>query len=115
MLDLTKRRMYKKRASNVRYHLSNGFDFPSASNTFNVIFMVTVLGEVENKQKYIQEFYRVLKPNGILSISEQAGDPDKMSLDEINRLVLNSGFEYDNIYGTKSNFTINFRKTYKSC
>ncbi len=110
MLDLTKKRMHRKKASNVDYHWSNGIDFPFENHTFNVIFMVTVLGEIENKQKYIKEFYRLLRPNGILSISEQAGDPDKMSVHEINLLLQNSGFEYDKVYGTKNNFTINFRK-----
>lgn len=110
MLDFTKKRMDKKKVPNVVYHLSNGFDFPFENNQFNVIFMVTVLGEIENKEKYISEFYRVLRSNGIVSISEQAGDPDKMSVEMIINLLHNAGFEFDKIYGTKSNFTMNFRK-----
>ena len=35
--------------------------------------MVTVIGEVDNK-----EIYRTLKEDGILSISELVGDPDKL-------------------------------------
>jgi ubiquinone/menaquinone biosynthesis C-methylase UbiE len=58
----------------------------------DVISMVTVLGEIENKKRYINEFNRVLRKNGILSISKQAGDPDKMEADEIKSLLLDSGF-----------------------
>jgi ubiquinone/menaquinone biosynthesis C-methylase UbiE len=77
---------------------------------FDVIFMVTVLGEIENKQQYIKEFNRVLRNNGILSISEQAGDPDKMDIAEIEELLHDSGFKFDKIFGTRKNFTINFKK-----
>jgi ubiquinone/menaquinone biosynthesis C-methylase UbiE len=72
--------------------------------------MVTVMGEVENKNEYLNEFYRILKPGGILSISELAGDPDKMILDEVKELAENADFEYYRIYGSERNFTINFKK-----
>lgn len=110
MLDFAKKRLDRRKIFNVEYHLSNGVDFPFESNKFNVIYMVTVLGEIENKQNYIDEFFRLLCDHGILSISEQAGDADKMSVDKIKDLLQNSGFKFDKLYGTKNNFTINFRK-----
>ncbi|ABR47639.1 Methyltransferase type 11 [Alkaliphilus metalliredigens QYMF] len=110
MLDLAKKRLTKKKVFNVEYHLCNGVDFPFETNKFDIIYMVTVLGEIENKQQYVKEFYRLLCPNGIISISEQGGDPDKMSIEEIKDLLHDCGFEFDKLYGRKSNFTINFRK-----
>ncbi len=108
MLDLVEKRLLKKKVFNTAYHLCNGLDFPFADKEFDCIFMVTVLGEVENKEEYIKEFWRMMRPRGILSISEQAGDPDKMSIDEIIALVNNFGFEFARLYGTRNNFTINF-------
>lgn len=110
MLDYAKKRLDRKKVTNVEFHLCNGVDFPFENNKFNVIFMVTVLGEIENKQKYIDEFFRSLCAGGIVSVSEQAGDSDKMSVDEIKDLFCNSGFRFDKFYGTQNNFTINFRK-----
>lgn len=110
MLDIAKKRLKKKQIKNVEYYVCNGVDFPFENGQFDVIFMVTVLGEIENKQQYVQEFFRMLTTDGILSISEQAGDADKMSVEEIKDLLLDSGFEFDQLYGTKHNFTINFRK-----
>ena len=46
----------------------------------------------------------------ILSISEQGGDPDKMSVEEIEELLKDFNFEFYKLYGTKNNFTINFKK-----
>jgi ubiquinone/menaquinone biosynthesis C-methylase UbiE len=110
MLDYAKKRLSRKKINNVEYHLCDGSYLPFSESMFAVIFMVTVLGEIENKQQYIKEFYRVLRKNGILSISEQAGDPDKMEPAEIKELLKDSGFIFDRIFGTNKNFTINFRK-----
>jgi ubiquinone/menaquinone biosynthesis C-methylase UbiE len=110
MLDYAKKRLTRKNIMNVEYHLCNGINLPFSDSMFDVIFMVTVLGEIENKEQYIREFVRILRNGGILSISEQAGDPDKLEPDEIKELLKDSGFKYERIFGTHKNFTINFRK-----
>jgi ubiquinone/menaquinone biosynthesis C-methylase UbiE len=110
MLDYARKRLLKKKITNVEYHLCNGTTLPFSDNMFDVLFMVTVLGEIENKQQYVMEFSRIIRKNGILSVSEQAGDPDKMEPAEIESLLKGSGFEFDKIFGNKRNFTINFRK-----
>jgi len=110
MLDYASKRIQKKGLSNVEYHLCSGERFEFQDDVFDRIFMVTVIGEVENKESYLREFHRMLKKDGILSISEQAGDPDKMTSDEIRHLAEQYGFGFDQFYGSESNYTINFRK-----
>ena len=75
--------------------------------------MVTVIGEVEKKDNYLKEIYKILKDDGVLSISELAGDPDKISLDEIQSLVSAYGFEETEILGNRLNYTVNFREQIK--
>ncbi len=77
---------------------------------FDRIFLVTVLGEVENREQYLHDFYRMLKPDELLSVSEQAGDPDKLTIEETKTLAEESRFIYNELYGNKRNYTINFRK-----
>lgn len=72
--------------------------------------MVTVIGEVQHQDAYMQEFFRMLKPQGILSISEQAGDPDKMEAEAIRRLAEKHGFSFLELFGNRKNYTINFTK-----
>ncbi|NQS76898.1 MAG: methyltransferase domain-containing protein [Peptococcaceae bacterium] len=110
MLKLARKRLSRRKITNIEYHLCNGLDFPFEDNKFDLIYMVTVLGEVENQEQYIKEFFRMLRPGGVLSISKHAGDPDKMSIEEIKKLVYGLEFKFDKLYGTKNNFTINFRK-----
>jgi ubiquinone/menaquinone biosynthesis C-methylase UbiE len=110
MLDYARKRIEKKDLSNVEYHLCNGERFDFQDDVFDRIFMVTVIGEVENKDVTMREFHRMLKKDGMLSISEQAGDPDKMTSDEIRHLAEQYGFSFDQFYGSEKNYTINFRK-----
>lgn len=110
MLELAEKRLTRKRISNVEYHLCNGVDFPFEGGSFDVIFMVTVLGEIGNKEQYLDECFRLLRPGSLLSISEQAGDADRMSTAEIKGLARNAGFEFEKLYGNERNYTINFRK-----
>jgi len=110
MLNFAKKRIDRKDLKNVNYCLCDGRKFNYPNNSFDRIFMVTVIGEVENKEAYLQEFYRILKPGGLLSISELAGDPDKMTPDELKLLVSQTDFNYYNIHGSKRNYTVNFQK-----
>jgi ubiquinone/menaquinone biosynthesis C-methylase UbiE len=110
MLDYARKRINKKGITNVDYYLCNGIEFEFPDNSFDRIFMVTVLGEIENKTAYISEFNRIIKSGGILSISELAGDPDKFSVEEVKELVQNLGFEFYKIFGNNKNYTINFKK-----
>ena len=113
MLDMAKARLERRGLDNVEYQLTDGLRFDLESNVFDRVFMVTVIGEVEHKDKYLKEIYRTLKDGGILSISELAGDPDKMSIDDLKSLVCAYGFDVSRIFGNRLNFTINFKKISK--
>lgn len=110
MLNFAKKRLQKRKINNADYLLTDGSNFDLSSDLFDRVFMVTVIGEIENKEKYLQEIHRVMKNNGILSISELAGDPDKLNIDELQSLVTKFGFKTKEIFGNKRNFTINFEK-----
>lgn len=110
MLDKAKKRILRKKISNVDFYLCNGDSFLLPDESFDVIFLVTVIGEIENKNAYIKEFHRLLKSEGILSISELKGDPDKLTISEVKELITDSGFVFDNLFGNEDNYTINFKK-----
>ena len=110
MLDFAQKRLDKQGIKNVDYYLCDGNSFQFEDNSFDRIFMVTVIGEVENKTQYFQGFHRILKKEGILSISELAGDPDKMTIEEIKEFAHNHDFTFHELFGNEKNYTINFKK-----
>jgi ubiquinone/menaquinone biosynthesis C-methylase UbiE len=48
-------------------------------DAFDRPVMVTVLGEVANREAALREVYQALKPAGILSVTEMIIDPDYQS------------------------------------
>ena len=110
MLRLAEKRLKKRGIANVESYLCDGMSFDFQDESFDRIFMVAVLGEVENKISYMAEFHRLLKRGGILSISELAGDPDKMTLDSLKNLGANSGLSFSKHYSNMWSFTVNFMK-----
>jgi ubiquinone/menaquinone biosynthesis C-methylase UbiE len=110
MLEKAKKRILRKKISNVEFYLCNGDNFLLPDESFDVIFLFTVIGEIENKNAYIKEFHRMLKSGGILSISELRGDPDKLTIYEVKELLADSGFVFEKLLGNEKNYTINFKK-----
>lgn len=110
MLEKVQKRIAKRKIGNVEYYLCNGQNFELPDNHFDPIFLVTVLGEVENRRLYLSEFYRMLKPGGMLSVSEQAGDPDKLTIEETKALAQQYCFTFVELFGDTRNYTINFGK-----
>ncbi len=110
MLDMARRRLEKRKITNVEYKLCSGESIALESKSFDRVFMVTVIGEIDNKDLYLKEINRILKDDGMLSISELAGDPDKISQNDLQSLVTKYGFQVNTIYGNKRNYTMNFTK-----
>ena len=110
MLDYAKKRLTKRGLTNVDFYPCDGTAFDLPDDYFDAVFLVTVIGEVANKREYMAEFFRMMKPGGILSISEQAVDPHVMSISEVRELASAAGFTENKIYGKAWNYTAIFRK-----
>ena len=110
MLEYAKKRLTKRGLTNVDFHPCDGNSFELPDDHFDAVFLVTVIGEVSHKREYMVEFFRMLKPGGILSISEQINDPHIMSIREVRELATEAGFIEDKIFGKPWNYTANFRK-----
>jgi len=110
MLNIAKKRLQKRKIENVEYMLCDGVNFDLGNESFDRVFMVTVIGEIENKENYLSEIHRILKIDGVLSISELVGDPDKLSIGELKSLVSANGFKESGFFGSKFNYTMNFKK-----
>ena len=66
----------KARSPNIRVIQADAMHLPTASASIDIVFAVTVLGEVPVAATAIAEMARLLKPGGLLSISERLPDPD---------------------------------------
>jgi ubiquinone/menaquinone biosynthesis C-methylase UbiE len=110
MLDISRKRIEKKKLGNVDFVLCDGQHLNFADEYFDRIFMVAVIGEIENQASYLKEISRIMKHDGILSISELAGDPDKLNVEELQALLRSHGFVESGFFGSRRNYTMNFKK-----
>ena len=94
----------KARLHNVGLTQGDAVDLPFDANEFDVIFLVAVLGEVSDRERCLGAIYRILKPSGLLSITEQPGDPDFLPLPIVRSLAEKQGFEFVESFGKKKNY-----------
>jgi len=110
MLEKARRKVRKYGLSNTGFTQGNAERLPYKNNKFDLIFLVTVLGEISDKKKALKSIYSLLKPLGLLSITEQKGDPDFIPISELISTVEEEGFEFVESFKKKTHYTANFRK-----
>ncbi len=109
MLDMAKDRLDSLGISNTLYVKADAADLPFEDDSFDVVYLVAMLGEVPDKDKCIRELHRVLRTGGLLSVSEQSHDPHFITIPEIKSLVGNT-FSFERTFGNNRNYTTNFKK-----
>lgn len=110
MLERAKRKLQAHSLLNVGYTQSNAATIPFPDSSFDVAFLVAVLGEIKKRGEFLREANRVIKPGGILSISEHYPDPDFSSLGEVKTIVEEHGFKLISNHGKSWSYTANFLK-----
>jgi ubiquinone/menaquinone biosynthesis C-methylase UbiE len=93
MLKTAGQRLGKHGLTNFTAVSSRAESLPFASEVFDVVFMISVLGEVPDRAAAIKEAARVLCPGGHLSSTEAVGDPDRVKRTELDALAALAGLE----------------------
>ncbi|MEZ5939642.1 MAG: methyltransferase domain-containing protein [Hyphomonadaceae bacterium] len=95
MIDRARARAGRAGLSNVDCIVSPAETLPFPDASFDVVYMVTVLGETVDPSRVVAECARVLKPGGRLSLTEAAGDPDRMRPQDIDPLAQSAGLSFE--------------------
>jgi ubiquinone/menaquinone biosynthesis C-methylase UbiE len=110
MLGRARARAQAAGLHNVRFILAGAGDGAVEPEAFDRALLVTVLGEIPDRERALLEIFDALKPGGILSITEVLPDPHYQSYATIQRLTEAAGFEPAERYGYGLSFTANVRK-----
>lgn len=108
MIGALRRRLRRNGVTNVLSMVGDGLGLPLADSSVDCAFLVTVLGEIPDRPKALAELRRVLKPGGVLSITETLPDPDFQFPDVVRDLCRASGFTLLEHHGRLFGFTMNF-------
>ena len=76
MIEMLRERLRAAEVRNVEVIQGDGRQMPLPDDGFDLVFLVDVVGEIPDKPAFFGECARVLKPDGILAVTEQISDPD---------------------------------------
>jgi ubiquinone/menaquinone biosynthesis C-methylase UbiE len=75
MLDHTMRRVAERGLTNVTRRQGDATELPYEDESFDAVVLITVLGEIPDRDAALAEIQRVLRPGGRLIVGELFGDP----------------------------------------
>ncbi|HNT78239.1 MAG TPA: methyltransferase domain-containing protein [Anaerolineae bacterium] len=96
--------------TNVETHVASAYELPLPDASVDRAYLVTVLPEIPDPVRALREVYRVLKPGGVVSMTEEFLDPDYPRRATTIAWATAAGFEVAARYGNWWNYTLNFRK-----
>ncbi len=83
---------------------------PLEDESVDVCCMISVLQEIPDRVRALREVKRILKPTGILAVTEFVIDPDYALPVTTIKLAAKAGFVVDEVIGDFWNYTARFRK-----
>jgi len=95
---------------NIEIINKGAYELPFADSSLDLVFMVTVFQEIPDKQRALAQIKRVLKPAGILAVSEFLPDPDYPWRSTTERMLSKAGLIFEAAYGNLWSYTVRFRK-----
>ena len=92
MIALLRDRLQSAEVSNVEVLQGDGRQLPLPENCFAVVLLVDVVGETADEPALFRECARVLKPDGVLAVTEQLMDPDFRFPRTMRKLAIKANF-----------------------
>jgi len=110
MIERVQQRARVEGITNLEARVANVYDLPFEDDMFDVVYMITVIGEIPQPEKAMHEFHRVLKPTGLLAFSEVIMDPDYPRATSLIQKADRTGFRLKKKLGNFFSYTIIFEK-----
>jgi ubiquinone/menaquinone biosynthesis C-methylase UbiE len=95
---------------NLDAQVADACALPYVGDTFDAIYMITVIGEIPAPELAIKEFHRVLSPTGTLAFSELFPDPDYPRRSTVTYWSESAGFRLKEKMGNLFYYTLVFEK-----
>ncbi len=95
---------------NIELRQASAYGLPFEDGSLDLVYMVTVLQEIPDRGRALREIKRVLKPGGILAVTEFLPDPDYPLRSTTIKIGQGEGLVLDDNLGNLWNYTVRFKK-----
>lgn len=109
-LEIKLKKPANRDVKNIETKVASAYELPFKNNSLDLVFMVTVLPEIPDKQRALKEIFRVLRKDGTLAVSEFLPDPDYPLRKTTQRWCEQTGFRLMKSSGNFFNYTLQFKK-----
>ncbi|RPI87913.1 MAG: methyltransferase domain-containing protein [Chloroflexi bacterium] len=110
MIERVTQRAQAEGVTNLEARVANVYELPFEDGIFDAACMITVISEIPDPVRAMQEFYRVLSPSGTLAFSELLLDPDYPLAQTLLRQASQAGFRLKKKLGNFFSYTLVFDK-----
>jgi ubiquinone/menaquinone biosynthesis C-methylase UbiE len=110
MIERARRRAQAEGITNLDARVADVYALPFPDGMFDAIYMITVISEIPEPERAMQEFRRLLTPSGTLAFSEMLTDPDYPRAETLMRLAGKADFRLKHKLGNFFAYTLVFEK-----
>ncbi|MFX1318345.1 MAG: class I SAM-dependent methyltransferase [Promethearchaeota archaeon] len=110
VIEKLKQRIIQEEIPNIIAKIDNAHAFSFADESIDRVIAISCLPEIPEPVKALREIWRILKPNGLVSLSELAPDPDYPRRKTEKRWAAEAGFELHSEFGNWFVYQLNFKK-----
>lgn len=110
MIERVQQRARAEGVTNLEAKVANVYNLPFQDGMFDAIYMITVIGEIPEPERAMQEFHRLLSSSGTLAFSELFTDPDYPLAQTLIRMASQANFRLKKKLGNFFSYTLVFEK-----
>jgi ubiquinone/menaquinone biosynthesis C-methylase UbiE len=110
MIERLAQRAQAEGVRNLEAKVADVHNLPFEKGTFDAVSMIAVISEIPQPERALSEFYRVLRPGGILAFSELLTDPDYPLARTLIRRAAKANFRLKKRVGNFIAYTLVFEK-----
>jgi ubiquinone/menaquinone biosynthesis C-methylase UbiE len=110
MLDRVREKAQAQGLGNIEYLVAGAGQDKLGKERFDRALLVTVLGEIPDREEVLKEIHTSLKPGGLLSVTEVIFDPHFQRRSTVTRLAQAAGFQEKAFHGNRFAYTLQLKK-----
>ncbi len=110
MLNRARQRAAAANVGNIRFLQTHVGDGALDVETADRAILVTVLGEIPDREAALRAIFDALKPGGYVSVTEIVFDPHFQTRATVTRLALAAGFREKAFYGNRIAYSLHLEK-----